>query len=88
MPCRLPASSAVQACCGKGLRLDNHPVLPVLRTYCAFTFLQFDQPVELQLGAETTQSQNAALTVELAGGSWFGGGSVGRIKVPVRDILK
>jgi hypothetical protein len=44
--------------------------------------------VELHLGAEATQSPSAALVVELSGGGWLSGGSVGRITLPIKEIMK
>ena len=50
--------------------------------------LQFDPPVEIHLGADATQSPSSALVVELSGGGWLSGGSVGRITLPIKDIIK
>ncbi|PSC76727.1 Extended synaptotagmin-3 [Micractinium conductrix] len=47
--------------------------------------VEFDQPVELQLGPEAF---NSAVMVELNKAGMFGGGSLGRVKLPVRDLLQ
>lgn len=48
----------------------------------------FDQPVELHLGAEATQSPASQLTVELREGGLFGAGPIGRVNLPLADIIR
>ncbi|EFN57550.1 hypothetical protein CHLNCDRAFT_143184 [Chlorella variabilis] len=49
--------------------------------------VQYDQPVQLDLGPDATQNPSTEVEVELAESGWFGGDAVGRVRVPLQDVM-
>ncbi|KAI3438809.1 hypothetical protein D9Q98_001226 [Chlorella vulgaris] len=50
--------------------------------------VQFDQPVQLDLGPKQTQDSKTTVTIELQGTGLLGGSSVGTVSVPLQDVIK
>ncbi|KAL4425484.1 hypothetical protein ABPG75_009500 [Micractinium tetrahymenae] len=66
---------------------DEHKELPAVKA-SRHGSVQFDQPVEVHLGPDATQSPAAEVVLELKQGGWFGGGEVGRVRLRVQDLIK
>ncbi|PRW58761.1 DNA polymerase kappa [Chlorella sorokiniana] len=50
--------------------------------------VQFDQPVELAIGAELTRNKGAKVVIELQSGGLFGGDTIGTVQVPLGDLMQ